>query len=113
MCLTLQGALESGRDLRKLLEVIGEIDPAARIHPWTTDACLARLRAVIGEEKLETLRSARTPESDTQFVWSATTAEALILATQHLMVRMCHRLFVHPTISGFCFVALLNAETVD
>ncbi|RCV19532.1 hypothetical protein SETIT_3G393300v2 [Setaria italica] len=82
------GVLESGRDLRKLLEEIGELDPSARIYPWTTEACLGRLRAVIGREKLDMLMLATTPKDDEQFLWSAEKAEALIQAIEKLMATL-------------------------
>lgn len=108
----LQGVLESGRDLRKLLEEIGELDPSARIYPWTTEACLGRLRAVIGREKLDMLMLATTPKDDEQFLWSAEKAEALIQAIEKLMVTI-HRLGVLSSPIFLALISVWSALTVS
>lgn len=88
-----QGVLKSGRDLRRVLDVIGEIDLTAPSRPSSTELCHDRIRNIVGSEMLEKLLEACTPEEDNEFTWSALAAQSMIEGIEKLMV---------------CYTSLLN-----
>ncbi|CAL5086774.1 unnamed protein product [Urochloa decumbens] len=81
------GLLRSGRDLRRVLEAIGDINITAPCPPCSRELCLDRVSSIVGQDTLDQLLLATPPdpEDDEQFHWSAMASQSIIEGIQPLL----------------------------
>ncbi|TVU35551.1 hypothetical protein EJB05_17447 [Eragrostis curvula] len=96
MCV--QDVLKSGRDLRRVLDAIGEIDLTAPSRPFAYELCHDRISGIIGGEMLGKLLAALTPEDDDPFGWSALAARSVIEGIEDLMAVLLGLLHQFPNL---------------